>query len=161
MRTRWLYLDFDGVLHPNEVHFNERHEPQLHCSGHLFMWQHRLLDALVCHRDVRLILSTNWVSHYGLERTASYLCEELRRRVVGTSTPARPRRPLEFWSCANEVERHLREHSPAEWVIVDNDSCDWSALSCERLVLCDSFKGLGDDATLERLHALLADSRRG
>lgn len=143
MHTRFLYLDFDGVLHPDEVYITKHREPELDWAGSLFMWESRLLAELVEHPDVQVILSTNWVSHFGLARTAGYPCEGLRSRVIGTSTPERRRRPREYWSRAQEVEQHVRKHKPDDWIIVDDDRwCEWSEAPRHRLVLCESNKAL-------------------
>jgi hypothetical protein len=40
-----LFLDFDGVLHPDAVYL-ERGRPVLRADGELFMWAHHLVDAL-------------------------------------------------------------------------------------------------------------------
>lgn len=41
-----LFLDYDGVLHPDEV-FLERGKPVLRARGELFMWTPLLEAALV------------------------------------------------------------------------------------------------------------------
>jgi hypothetical protein len=155
--TRWLYLDYDGVLHPDPVYLTDRGEPELrHMTGHLFMYQDRLAEALAPHPDVRIILSTTWAVRLGLERAKSYLREDLRSRVIGQSGPLRMRQQQ---TRAREVEMHVREHLPDRWVILDDDPYLWDRSSIDHLVLCDSERGLGDDAALERLEVLLAASK--
>lgn len=62
-----LFLDFDGVLHPDAV-YRERGRPVLRDQGELFMWSRRLVDVLVNRPDVRLVLSTSWAREFGFSR---------------------------------------------------------------------------------------------
>jgi hypothetical protein len=54
-----------------------------------------------------------------------------------------------------EVESHVREHLPDDWIALDDDPWDWSPHSLPHLVLCNGSKGLGDPATLIQLRKLL------
>ena len=55
-----LYLDFDGVLHPDEVYI-VKDKVVLRAEGRLFMWADRLAEALADRPAVRVVLSTSWV----------------------------------------------------------------------------------------------------
>ena len=46
-----LFLDFDGVLHPDAVYL-ERGRPVLRTDGELFMWSRHLVDVLASAREV-------------------------------------------------------------------------------------------------------------
>src|SRR5690349_13951682 len=113
MKT-YLYLDFDGVLHPDDVHIVEEKPVLLdNPDGKLFMWEPHLVEVLAAHPDVQLILSTSWVPCFGEREAAAYLCEALRERVVGTS-----QRELRLHGDvrAYQVERHVREFEPDHWI---------------------------------------------
>ncbi|MDP1870810.1 MAG: HAD domain-containing protein [Gallionella sp.] len=56
-----LFLDFDGVLHPNEA-FMTKTGVVLRCDGHnLFEHAELLADLLEPYPTVKIMLSTSWV----------------------------------------------------------------------------------------------------
>ena len=84
-KTPILFLDYDGVLHPDDVYL-ERGRPVLHATGQqLFMWAPLLQDALTDHPDVRIVLSTSWARELRFTRARDKLPQGLRSRVIGRS----------------------------------------------------------------------------
>jgi hypothetical protein len=79
-----LFLDFDGVLHPDAVYL-ERGRPVLRADGELFMWSRHLLDALASAPHVRIVLSTSWARELRFARARDYLPADLRPRVIGST----------------------------------------------------------------------------
>lgn len=143
-----LFLDFDGVLHPDPCPVRTR----------LFEHAPTLADALAPF-DVELVLSTSWRSVEPLERLTARLPPALAERVIG-ATP--------HFSVIHETAgrlfpypRHaecmawLRGRSSVHesWLALD-DRPDWFEPYCERLIICDSRTGL-DAETLARLAAAL------
>lgn len=51
-----LFLDFDGVLHPDAVYLRLNGEIELRAPGALFMWAPALVDALEAHPQIRIVL---------------------------------------------------------------------------------------------------------
>jgi hypothetical protein len=103
-KSRVLFLDFDGTLHPDYVYVNKDHVPFLRLpeahpmkAGTLFMWAPVLVGLLdqVPHFDI--VLSTSWALQFGLESTKAYLSEPLSNRVVDMT-----------WSDPNVLWRHAR-----------------------------------------------------
>jgi len=76
-----LFLDFDGVLHPDAV-FMTQNGPTLRAEGSLFMWSDLLVEALEDFPHVQVVLSTSWVRHLGFSRARSYLPARLKARVI-------------------------------------------------------------------------------
>lgn len=81
--TRLLFLDFDGVLHPDAVFLSSR-GVELR-AGALFMWAPLLVEALAPHQDVQIVLSTSWARNLGFHRARSVLPAELQSRVIGAT----------------------------------------------------------------------------
>ena len=79
-----LFLDFDGVLHPDAVYL-ERGRPVLRADGEPFMWSCHLVDALASASHVRIVLSTSWARELRFARARDYLPAELRPRVIGAT----------------------------------------------------------------------------
>ena len=82
--THILFLDFDGVLHPDAVYLS-RQGPTLKSEGTLFMWAPILANLLDDFPIISLVLSTSWVRHLGYKRALGYLPIELRERVIGVT----------------------------------------------------------------------------
>ena len=84
-----LFLDFDGVLHPFNVRFNEDLELALECddkSLSLFCWA-PLLESILNDVDpegsIKIVLSTTWAHRFGWEESAKRLTPALQSRVIG------------------------------------------------------------------------------
>lgn len=67
-----LFLDYDGVLHPDSAHLI-RGSPVLRAEGELLMWMPILEDILEPYPDVSIVLSTSWVRVLGFSRARDYL----------------------------------------------------------------------------------------
>src|ERR1700733_9510257 len=83
-----LYLDFDGVLHPENVYVRPGRGPYIESpAGHeLFENIGLLKKVLLPYPDLRIVLSTSWVRVYkSVARVARKLPPELRNRVVGAT----------------------------------------------------------------------------
>lgn len=63
-----IFLDFDGVLHPDAVFLCRNGQIELRAEGELFMWSSHLVEALAPHQDVQIVLSTSWVRNLGFQR---------------------------------------------------------------------------------------------
>jgi len=66
-----LFLDFDGVLHPDEVYLVHG-RPVLRDDGSLFMWAPLLAEALTPFPDVQIVLSTSWVRELSFKRACNF-----------------------------------------------------------------------------------------
>jgi hypothetical protein len=79
-----LFLDYDGVLHPDEAYLTKR-GPVLRAEGALFMWAETLADVLAAHPHVQIVLSTSWARQFGFDRARRYLPVALRERTIGAT----------------------------------------------------------------------------
>lgn len=76
-----LFLDFDGVLHPDEV-YRVRDKIVLKMDGFcLFEWASLLEEILAPYPSLSIVLSTSWARVLGVGVARSWLAEGLRRRV--------------------------------------------------------------------------------
>lgn len=80
-----LFLDFDGVLHPDAVYLRLNGQVELRAEGALFMWAVRLAAALQSYPEVRIVLSTSWVRHLGFSRARKALPADLAAKVIGAN----------------------------------------------------------------------------
>ncbi|WRL44940.1 HAD domain-containing protein [Aromatoleum evansii] len=80
-----VFLDYDGVLHPDAV-YREGERIVLRTDGfRLFEWTDVLEDLLTPYPALQIVLSTSWARVLGFDTVRSHLPESLRRRVVGAT----------------------------------------------------------------------------
>jgi len=164
-----LFLDFDGVLHPPEVH-NTHDAPELLTHGKIFMHARHLEDTLGYHPEVKIVLSTSWVSRMGYEATLSYMPAKLRARVVGTTwresqqvgtysfdSQDRMTRFQQIWS-------YVYSHQIKNWLALDDlhsNTEQWLSEHKNHLILCNGKTGLGDAEVLAALNTALLERQYG
>ncbi|WP_234710516.1 HAD domain-containing protein [Pseudomonas amygdali] len=83
-REQVLFLDYDGVLHPDAVYLS-RLGPVLRAEGELFMWAPVLVKILEDFQEVSLVLSTSWVRNLSFKRAMGFLPFDLGNRVTGAT----------------------------------------------------------------------------
>jgi hypothetical protein len=156
-----LFLDYDGVLHPNEVWLDDDNRPYLAGAGELFMWMPRLMEILAPYPDLRIVLSTSWVSVLGFNRAKARLPLSLQAQVIGATWHSSFKRDSEmsvWWSRATryqQIIRYVLRRRVDDWIAIDDNAFGWDVLHQRRLVLCDGDFGLSEAAVRDRLAARL------
>ncbi|MFX5057514.1 HAD domain-containing protein, partial [Acinetobacter baumannii] len=78
-----MFLDFDGVLHPDEV-YRVGERIVLRMDGFsLFEWSEVLDELMEPYPALQIVLATSWVRQLGFDVARAYLPDSLQRRVVG------------------------------------------------------------------------------
>ena len=155
-KTHVLFLDFDGVLHPDAVYLS-RQGPTLKAEGTLFMWAPILTNLLVDFPMISLVLSTSWVRHLGYKRALAYLPVELQQRVIGAtwhSSMAKNWMDENLWdgkSRYDQICRYAARSRLEQWIALDDDIQGWSEDSAQRLVTCTPHLGLSASQTQAEL----------
>ena len=158
-----LFLDFDGVLHPDAAYLEKGRGPVLRAEGELFMWAPLLVAALSPYVGVKIVLSTSWVRALGFSRACRYLPPELRERVIGATWHSSMNGLASTFDWDNvtryqQIARYVASATLEKWIALDDDGEGWAPSASERLVLCDGWQGLSNPDTLTALDAAL---RRG
>jgi hypothetical protein len=152
---RVLYLDFDGVLHPEDVWRRPGWGPYVATPpGHrVFEHADLLLELLRPYPDIRIVLSTSWVRVLGsVRKVARRLPPELRSRVIGATWHSSMSadgfqempRGIQVWS---DVRRRL----PEAWLALDDDDAGWPAECRDHLVHTDAVLGISAPSVLAYL----------
>ena len=147
-----LFLDFDGVMHPDAVYLG-RQGPALKADGELFMWAPILVKMLADFPTVSLVLSTSWVRHLGHKRALSYLPHELQDRVIGAtwhSSMAKGWMDENQWESKSRYDQICRYAARANlhhWVALDDDVRGWAEESAKHLISCKPALGLSSSQT--------------
>ncbi len=125
-----LFLDFDGVLHPENC---VRDKGGVRIEGYpgrsLFDRLPLLVEALRPHPEIQIVLSTTWVKMVGFNK-AKLRLGELSERVIGTTQQEDRLGRLQRGS---QVEVFAKDNK-LNWVALDDDDSGWR--EWDRLVLC-------------------------
>jgi hypothetical protein len=154
-----LYLDFDGVLHPEDVWRRPGTGPYVASPpGHaLFEHAALLANCLEPYPALRIVLSTSWVRVFrSVRKVARRLPPELRRRVVGATFHGRMD-PVWFRSVPRGVQvwGDVCRRRPEAWLALDDDDAGWPAVCLTHLVRTDPVLGISAPAVLTELQARL------
>ncbi|HEY9209965.1 MAG TPA: HAD domain-containing protein [Methylotenera sp.] len=168
--TTTLYLDFDGVLHPDAVYVAKAGGLELRAPGKILMHADILIVALGYHPEVEVILSTSWVNHFGFCKTKKKLPQALRDRVTGTTWCEDRQVGTYSYSRFHKLTRfqqiwaHVFRNGITNWVALDDlhsGSEPWPAEHREHLILCDGKTGLGDTEVQAALNTALLERQYG
>jgi hypothetical protein len=134
-----LFLDFDGVLHPDPCYDASR----------LFENAPRLAHALRDFPRVTLVLSTSWRQARPYEQLLGLLPAPLRQRVIGITpnfADFTPSAGLVPYRRQAECVRWMQQNQMQDdaWLALD-DRPNWFSPYCENLIACDPQTGF--DAT--------------
>jgi len=135
-----LFLDFDGVLHPN---FSQGRE--------LFARVDLLMEALGTHTaELEVIISSSWRFQYPLDELLDFLPEALRQLVSGATPEIEPGRHQRY----REIQAFLDWHKGRPpWRALDDDASGFPK-ACPELIFCDGRVGI-DSGTVMHLRSWL------
>ena len=146
-----IYLDFDGVLHPDAV-FRPSNKPlELRAPGELFMHAGILLEALAPYSEAKIILSTSWVRMLGYERTLKKMPTELREMVTGATWHKSMRQgnqdPHSWMTRYEQILAHVNRNNVQQWMAIDDlhsasEAIQWPEKHRNNLVLIEQELGL-------------------
>ena len=81
-----IYLDFDGVLHDEDVIWTRQSGISMRTPERtLFEWEPILVDLLAPYPDVQIVLSTSWVRVKGFSYAKGRLSAPIRDLVIGAT----------------------------------------------------------------------------
>ena len=148
-----LFLDYDGVLHPNNVYMTPT-GIVLRSDGHnLFEHAELLADLLDPYPDVRIVLSTSWVWSVGFDEAKTRLPERLQTKIHGaTFNPENEDRTLwRMYSRWFQVNQYVQQNNIQSWVAVDDDDRCWPEDRRHHLVHTSESEGIGDKVVQDEL----------
>lgn len=156
---RVLYLDFDGVLHHENVLWHPRKGAYLCAPSRYTLFQHAglLAELLEPYPEVKIVLSTSWVRSYGCANTAKRLPDALRQRVIGATFHSRMDEAL-FVDTPRGVQvwRDVVRRNPKDWLALDDDPEGWPTWCLSNCIQTHEHEGIGDPAVLAMIEERLA-----
>ena len=156
-----LYLDYDGVLHHENVLWHPRRGAYLQAPDRYVLFQHSALleEVLAPYPQVGIILSTSWVRTYGFSRTAKRLPQALRERTIGATFHSELRHLEDAFASMPrglQILRDVQRRLPRDWLAIDDDVINWPAEHLHKVVQCDPYEGLSAPTVLTELKRKLA-----
>lgn len=155
-----LYLDFDGVLHHENVMWHPKVGAYLSAPVGYVLFQHaKLLETLLePYPRVQIVLSTSWVRRYGCTKSAKNLRPGLRSRVIGATFHSRmdemdfvaSPRGMQVWS-------DVLRREPRDWLALDDDWLDWPSWCLDKYVRTHPHEGLSHAAVENEFTAKLQE----
>lgn len=147
-----LFLDFDGVTHP---------EPSPSDQAHCLL---PLIEAVLReHPTVEIVISSSWRDHYTLEEMRDFFAPDIGARLIGV-TPS-IKNPGSDWLPGHvpeyerewEIESWMKSNRPwgTPWLAID-DRHYWFRPDCSNLLLTDRLTGFGPDDQ-DTLRAMLLE----
>lgn len=140
-----LYLDFDGVLHHENVLWHPGRGAYLAAPEGFKIFQHvALLDELLSpYPNVRIVLSTSWVLHYGCTKSARNLSPALQARVVGATYHSRMcKQEFRDMPRGQQVWSDALRRKPRDWLALDDQDENWPHQCRDKLVRTHDQLGL-------------------
>ena len=159
-----IFLDFDGVLHPDAV-YSPRNKPlELRAPGELFMHAPVLIEALAYYPEAEIVLSTSWVRVLGYERTLKKMPLKLAERVTGATWHKHMvidgQDPFSWMNRYEQIESHVKRNGIKKWLAIDDlhsgsELNQWPEKCRHLLVLTEESNGLGCPETQAELNTKL------
>jgi len=153
-----LYLDFDGVLHHENVRVSNKSGPFLQAPERYKLFQHAelLASLLEPYPELLIVLSTSWSVRYGVATAAARLPESLQDRIIGGTFHSRHMRVNEFLELhrGQQVTADVARRQPRDWIALDDDEEGWGS-SAHHHVLTHQYEGIADPDVLAVLKTKL------
>lgn len=151
-----LFLDFDGVMHPESCR-----KPSFFCQLPL------IEEVLRAQPQVEVVISSTWRYDHTLPELRAFFSPDIRSLIIGV-TPSVAPTDHEGWIPTHLLQHHrewecrkwLRQHRPVDtpWLAVD-DVSEWFLPDCENLLVTCSELGF-QPAQASILHVML-EARTG
>lgn len=151
-----LYLDFDGVLHDDEVYCHRKGGIYIQTPGRvLFEWMPILCELISPYPHVSIVLATSWVHVFSFDFAKSQLAPALQHRIIGATYHRREIGKRYFLSLSRgeQILQDVCRRKPTSWVAIDNDDEDWPTEYRHHLIKTDNTLGISE---LSVQHQILA-----
>jgi HAD domain in Swiss Army Knife RNA repair proteins len=152
-----LYLDFDGVLHHENVLWHHKRGVYAGPPGFTLFEHAGLLDELLIpYPSLRIVLSTSWVRQYGCSGSAKHLPPGLRDRVIGATFHSEMNeRVFEVKPRGQQVLEDIARRQPSDWLALDDVNEGWPSGAGQHVVITDERLGISAPGVVDQIAAVL------
>lgn len=140
-----LYLDYDGVLHHENVLWHPRRGAYAGPPGFELFEHAPLLAALLePYPEILVVLSTSWVRRYGCYGSAKRLPDSLRRRVIGATFHSKMNEhSFVVTPRGQQVVEDVMRRKPRDWIALDDTDQGWPDKLRDHVLITDEKVGIG------------------
>ncbi|MET3375474.1 hypothetical protein ABIC89_004543 [Variovorax boronicumulans] len=136
-----LFLDFDGVLHPEG-------EDHIFNGGAKFRLLPRLEALLREFPFVKIVIRSSWREHLLNKTLLKPFSSDIRTRIVGVIPPSGLGIQPPYRQREGEILAWLQLHDAVDEPWLALDDAEWQFDKCrDHLVVCGSFLGFDDKAS--------------
>lgn len=154
-----VYLNFDGVLHPNHLLYRYGRAPELLSPGHTVLeYASAFAEAFEVCPDATVVLNTWWTYHLSMDACVELLPVPVRRRISGT-TLASAFQGEALPNRVREAENHIGMPAKEELLVVDNSAARYRSDLLPHLLLVDEERGLSCQSAMSELKKRLCSFR--
>jgi hypothetical protein len=138
MKNKYLFLDFDGVLHPDRYALTNYDPDRVFRSNEIFS-QAPILAGLITEFPCQIIISSSWRFTHSLDEMKEKLPKAIAKNVVGVTGEAY----IGPYPRYNEIKEYLtsRNISLFAWRALDDSKLEFPN-GCTDLILCDPNTGI-------------------
>jgi len=138
MKNKYLFLDFDGVLHPDRYALTNYDPDRVFRSNEIFS-QAPILAGLITEFPCQIIISSSWRFTHSLDEMKEKLPKAIAKNVVGVTGDAY----IGPYPRYNEIKEYLtsRNKSLFAWRALDDSKLEFPN-GCTDLILCDPNTGI-------------------
>lgn len=150
-----LYLDYDGVLHHEDVRWAPKRGAYLPVPGHRLFEHAALLETLMePYPKLRIVLSTTWARVYSCSGAAKRLPPRLRDRVIGATWHSEmPMQTFRDKPRGQQVMEDVARRRPFDWLALDDTDEGWPAKARDHVLITDEQLGISAPGMPERIAA--------
>ena len=131
-KEKFLFLDFDGVLHPT------------HFAGEDPFSKASLLEETLSQFSPKIVVSSSWRFTHNLEKLRRTVPAYVSSLIVGSTGAAVVGKYPRF----TEITNYLQGHSNFDWKALDDSYWEFPA-ACPQLIRCNPNTGVTDKQVLE------------
>lgn len=161
-----LYLDFDGVLHPEDVYWYRSRGIVLKAPGHSLFEHVGLLETLLePYPELKIVLSTSWVRAKDFNFARAQLSSSLQSRVIGATYHSAMKHEGGLSGLSHgalhgyfaqltryqQVKGDVDRRGPHVWLAIDDDNKGWPLEASDNLVAPYDADGIAKPEVLSEL----------
>ena len=173
MKRPTLYLDYDGVLHAEDVRVRRGKPPIIYEDNKpsdrpLFEHLALLDELLLPYPDLVIVLATSWVRQLGYERAREHLTPSLQARLIGATWHSHMKFddfrgynsgmiPFDNFTRYQTILADATRRGNDRWLALDDNIEGWPVDQLHRVVApTDPILGLAQPGKADELRIALA-----
>ena len=124
MSNKFLFLDFDGVLHPTT-------------HGSVLLSQLPLLESALESCDYTMVISSSWRFHMEIDALKNHFSPALQNKIMGITGEAY----IGAYARFHEINAYVLQHGIKDWRALDDSYWEFPQ-GCGHLIRCNPNSGV-------------------